>query len=286
MLPVTRKFYKQLIHAQIPHDSIVNFLTFTGLTVSAGISHQKSNLTAMLKEAALSERTLLVPHLHLIGTHNHGRPLVSQLAEYFNFTRVTVAGNSVAISTSSSREEGTCVSCGENIVGRKEKLIVKDAGGAGLLRVPLEAVYRGFVALPVQLPTHPALTGIAAALAAHVPTHAAWVHVRRGDVLDRTGAATSPENIRRVLQAAAPATEAIYLATDERQPGFFAPLATFYRVLLMEDFPAFRSLAAENNYKLFLAEQALGALFPTRISTFRTTGDYFHGWLCDLPGWQ
>ena len=264
----------------------MNSLTYTGMNVSAGISHQKSNLTAMLKEAALSGRMLIVPHLHLIGTHNRGRPLVSQLAEYFDFSQAAVAGAPVTISTSHFREAGVCVARSENLIGRTEKLIVKDSGGVGLLRVPLESVYRGFAELPVQLPTHPVLAGIAAGLAPQIPARAAWVHVRRGDVLHRTDAGTSPENIRRILQSVAPATQAVYLATDERQPDFFAPLAAFYRVMLMEDFPAFRSLALEDNYKLFLAEQALGAFFSTRISTFRTTGDYFHGWLCDLPGWQ
>ena len=277
------------IRAETAHDTTVNFLTYTGFQASVGISHQKSNLTAMLKEAALSGRELIVPHFHLTGAHNRGRPLVSQLAEYFDFSQAAVAGISVPISTCALREgaaAATRVAMSESLIGRTEKLIVKDAAGEGLLRLPLEAVYRGFAALPVRLPTHPALTGLAAALALEIPAHAAWVHVRRGDALDRTAAATSPENIRRVLQAAAPATEAIYLATDERQPGFFAPLAAFYRVMLMEDFPAFQSLGLADNYKIFLAEQAFGAFFPTRISTFRTTGGYFQGWLCDLPGWQ
>ena len=264
----------------------MNFLTYTGLTVRAGISHQKSNLTAMLKEAALSGRALIVPRLHLIGTHNRGRPLVSQLAEYFDFSQAAVSGAPVTISTSHFRERGVCVVRSENLIGRTEKLIVKDAGGVGLLRVPLEAVYPGFAGLSVMLPTHPALTAIAVALAPQIPAHAAWVHVRRGDVLHRTGAGTSPENIMRVLRAVAPATEAIYLATDERLPGFFAPLDACYRVMHMEDFPALGALGLEDNYKLFLAEQAFGAFFPVRISTFRTEGDYYHGRLCDLPGWQ
>ncbi len=131
---------------------MVGFLTYAGLNVSVGISHQGSNLIAMIKEAAVSGRALIVPHLHLIGTHNCGRPLVAQLAEYFDFSQAAVAGAPVTISTSPFREGVTCVARSENIIGRTEKLIVKDAGGAGLLRVPLEAVYRGFADLPMQLP--------------------------------------------------------------------------------------------------------------------------------------
>ena len=201
--------YSRSNPCEIRHGAIVNSLTYTGMNVSAGISHQKSNLTAMLKEAALSGRALIVPRLHLIGTHNRGRPLVSQLAEYFDFSQAAVAGVPVVISTSQSREGGVCVSRGENLIGRTEKLMVKDAGGVGLLRVPLEAVYRGFAELPVQLPTHPVLAGIAAGLVPQIPARAAWVHVRRGDVLHRTDAGTSPENIRRILQSVAPATQAV-----------------------------------------------------------------------------
>lgn len=155
-----------------------------------------------------------------------------------------------------------------------------------LVRQPLESVYAGFSKISVKIPTHPSLVQMAEAMAARIPANAAWVHVRRGDRLNQTAAATTPENIRRILQKTAPETRAVYVATNEADGGFFAPLAEHYRLFRMADFESFNALGMEDNYKLFLVEQAFGGLFPVRISTFKTGGNHFHSSLCELPGWQ
>lgn len=267
----------------------VNCLTYCDFTPSAGISHQKSNLTAMLKEAAICGRDLLVPKFRLAGSHNHGRTVVTQMAEYFDFSKVTVEGKPVGILLSvpaSFSDTAVCVRSNEPLNGRAEGMIAKEMKGVGLVRLPLESTYAGFSKMSVEIPTHPSLVRMAEAMAARIPANAAWVHVRRGDRLNQTAAATTPENIRRVLQKTAPDTRAVYVATNETDGCFFAPLAEHYRLFRMEDFEPFKALGMEDNYKLFLVEQAFGALFPVRISTFKTGGNHFHGSLCELPGWQ
>ena len=264
-------------------------LTYTGLKVSAGISHQKSNLTAMIREASLSGRELLVPHFHLAASHNDGRALVSQLDEYFDFNRTQAAGQPFRLHTSvpaNTAKDARSVARHESLMGRTEEVIAKEMKGVSLVRKPLEPIYKGFGSLPVEIPTHPAIVRIAQSAAARIPGDAAWVHVRRGDRLERTAAATSPENIRRVIEAVSPGTRTIYLATNERDPGVFRPLESHYQVLYPEDFEAFRELRAEDNYRLFLAEQSFGSWFPIRISTFKVPGSYFHGSLCGIAGWQ
>jgi hypothetical protein len=54
----------------------------------------------------------------------------------------------------------------------------------------------------------------------------------------------------------------------------------------MLDFPEFRALAEEDNYKLFLVEKAFGERFPVRISTFKTGSPRYQGYLCEDTGWQ
>ena len=153
-------------------------------------------------------------------------------------------------------------------------------------KTPLETAYKRFANVSVKIPTHPELVHLAEAMAGDIPTNAAWIHVRRGDLLHRTAEATSPENIRRVLQKVCPETRMIYIATDEQDLRFFAPLAEHYELACLEDFEVFKALGGEDNYKLFLVEQAFSKFFPIRISTFSVQGHYFHGCLHEAKGWQ
>jgi len=263
-------------------------ITYSGLTVRVGISHQSSNLRAMLKEAHICGRGLLLPEFLLTGDHNFGRLRQSTLAEYYEMESASVKGIRVPVfaPAPSNRIEATTVRAEENLIGRKESLLCKDMSGVGLVRKPLERVYPGFSELKAKVEVHAELRRVAERAAAGIPPRSAWVHARRGDVLHRTAEATSPENIRRVLMNVAPETHALYIATDEKDLGVFELLAHYYDLSCFRDFPEFVQLLSEDNYRLFLAEQVFSRYFPVRISTFRTPGDWFHGALCDAPGWQ
>ena len=266
----------------------MKLLCYRGLTVSAGISHQLSNLQAMLKEACLCGRRLLLPRFHLAGHHNCGRGLRSTLAEYYEMGSARVAGERVEVVESVAMGGGVIpvVPAGEDLRGRPEPVLCKDVSRLGLVRVALQKVYPGFTALRAEVDIHPALRAVAERAAGWITPQAVWVHVRRGDLRHRTARATAPENIRRVVATVAPEARALYIATNEPAPGFFDPLRAHYEVAGLREFPEFRQLAQEDNYRLFLVEQVFSRFFPVRISTFRTPGDWFHAALCEARGWQ
>ena len=89
-----------------------------------------------------------------------------------------------------------------------------------------------------------------------------------------------------MLEQVSPKANSIYIATNETNLSYLNPLTERYSVRCLNDFPEFLALAEEDNYKLFLVEKLWGEMFPIRISTFRTGGRKFHGYLCDEPGWQ
>jgi hypothetical protein len=182
---------------------------------------------------------------------------------------------------------GNCdLGCVENLRGREEIQLIKDVAGTHLLRKPIEEIYAEAAQLKVQLPLNPVLQAIVDQSILDIPSDAAWIHVRRGDLLHKTASGTTPQNIHKVIQAVSPKTKAIYLATNEIHLEFFKPLTEWYEVACLEDFEVFRTLALADNYKLFLVEQAFGRMFPVRISTFKTKDRGFHGYLCDDKGWQ
>jgi hypothetical protein len=263
-------------------------ITYSGLTVQVGISHQFSNLKAMLKEAHLCGRGLLLPEFQLAAHHNYGRLRRSTLAEYYEMESASVEGTRVPVfePTPSNRIGAIIVRAEENLIGRQESLLCKDVSGIGLVRKPLELIYPGFPKLKASVGLRSELHSAAERAAPGIRPRSAWVHVRRGDRLDRTAEGTSPENIRRVITNVAPETQALYIATDEKDPEFFEPLKEYYDVATFRDFPEFVQLISEDNYRLFLVEQLFSRHFPVRISTFRAPGDWFHGALCEDPGWQ
>jgi len=165
-------------------------------------------------------------------------------------------------------------------------VVVKDASSMRLFRPTYEGIYPGFVDLHVQLEIHADIRALAKKIARGLPEASAWVHVRRGDLLHVTRDHTTPAHIAATLRRICPGVRTVYLATNEPDLKFFAPLADEFDVICVEDIGVFRDLAKRDNYRLFLAEQALADHFAYRISTFRTPGNHFHGWLCDRIGWQ
>lgn len=75
------------------------YLSYAGLRINAGISHQGSNFTAMIKEAALSGRTLIMPKFRLTGKHNLGRNILTQMDEYDDLLGIRVNGQPVSVLT-------------------------------------------------------------------------------------------------------------------------------------------------------------------------------------------
>ncbi|CAM8989321.1 unnamed protein product [Rhodiola kirilowii] len=109
------------------------------------------------------------------------------------------------------------------------------------------------------------------------------MHVRRGDILktrkDRFGVArtlhphldrdTRPEFIMRRIEKWVPPGRTLFIASNERTPGFFTPLSSRYRLAYSSNFSHILDPIIENNYQLFMLERLILMKAKVSIKTYK-----------------
>lgn len=109
------------------------------------------------------------------------------------------------------------------------------------------------------------------------------IHVRRGDKIktrkDRFGVArslhphldrdTRPEFIERRIRKWVPPGRTLFIASNERTPGFFSPLARSYKLAYSSNYSDVLDKVVENNYQLFMIERLVLYGANKFIRTFR-----------------
>ncbi|KAL9665682.1 hypothetical protein QQ045_021103 [Rhodiola kirilowii] len=109
------------------------------------------------------------------------------------------------------------------------------------------------------------------------------VHVRRGDILktrkDRFGVArslhphldrdTRPVFIMRRIEKWVPPGRTLFIASNERIPGFFSPLSSRYKLAYSSNFSHILEPLIENNYQLFMLERLILMKAKTFIKTYK-----------------
>ncbi|XP_011000412.1 PREDICTED: uncharacterized protein LOC105107985 [Populus euphratica] len=109
------------------------------------------------------------------------------------------------------------------------------------------------------------------------------MHVRRGDKiktrkdgfgvyrtlhphLDRD---TRPEFILHRIEKWVPPGRTLFIASNEKTPGFFSPLAVRYKLVYSSNYSGILDPVIENNYQLFIIERLILMGAKTRIKTFK-----------------
>ncbi|KAG2403300.1 uncharacterized protein HKW66_Vig0185870 [Vigna angularis] len=109
------------------------------------------------------------------------------------------------------------------------------------------------------------------------------IHVRRGDKIktrkDRFGVArslhphldrdTRPEFIICRIAKWVPPGRTLFIASNERTPGFFSPLSARYRLAYSSNYSHILDPLIENNYQLFMIERLIMMGAKTFIRTFK-----------------
>ncbi|KAL2325999.1 hypothetical protein Fmac_025057 [Flemingia macrophylla] len=109
------------------------------------------------------------------------------------------------------------------------------------------------------------------------------IHVRRGDKIktrkDRFGVArslhphldrdTRPEFIICRIAKWVPPGRTLFIASNERTPGFFSPLSVRYRMAYSSNYSRILDPLIENNYQLFMIERLIMMGAKTFIRTFK-----------------
>lgn len=110
------------------------------------------------------------------------------------------------------------------------------------------------------------------------------IHVRRGDILktrkDRFGIErskhphvdrdTRPEFILRRIAKWVPRGRTLFIASNERTLGFFAPLGIRYKLAYSSNYSEILDPVVENNYQLFMIERLVMMGAKTFINTFKS----------------
>ncbi|KAL6297347.1 hypothetical protein ACE6H2_005489 [Prunus campanulata] len=109
------------------------------------------------------------------------------------------------------------------------------------------------------------------------------IHVRRGDIIktrkDRFGVNrtlhphvdrdTHPEFILRRIEKWVPSGRTLFIASNERTPGFFSPLSVRYKLAYSSNYSHILEPVIENNYQLFMIERIIMMGAKTFINTFK-----------------
>ncbi|KAI5663801.1 hypothetical protein M9H77_23124 [Catharanthus roseus] len=109
------------------------------------------------------------------------------------------------------------------------------------------------------------------------------IHVRRGDKLktrkDRFGVErslhphldrdTHPEFIMCRIARWVPPGRTLFIASNERKPGFFSPLASRYKLAYSSNYSNILDPLVENNYQLFMIERLIMMGAKTFIRTYK-----------------
>lgn len=121
------------------------------------------------------------------------------------------------------------------------------------------------------------------------------IHVRRGDLLknrkDRFGVErslhphldrdTRPEFIKRRIAKWIPKGRTLFIASNERTPGFFSPLSDRYKLAYSSNFSGILEPIIENNYQLFMVERLIMQGAKTFVKTMKELDSDLA--LCDDP---
>ncbi|KAK1291846.1 hypothetical protein QJS10_CPB17g01677 [Acorus calamus] len=109
------------------------------------------------------------------------------------------------------------------------------------------------------------------------------IHVRRGDKIktrkDRFGVLrtlhphldrdTRPEFIQRRISQWIPPGRTLFIASNERSPGFFSLLATKYKLAYSSNYSIILDSVVKNNYQLFMIERLILFGAKTFVKTFK-----------------
>jgi len=121
------------------------------------------------------------------------------------------------------------------------------------------------------------------------------IHVRRGDLLknrkDRFGVErslhphldrdTRPEFIKKRIARWIQPGRTLFIASNERTPGFFSPLSDRYRLAYSSNFSSILDPIIENNYQLFMVERLIMQGARTFVKTMKEFDKDLA--LCDDP---
>ena len=307
-----------------PDSPRFRYIRYTGARCT-GMEQQRANLRAMIADAMVLDRVLVVPRPCIAspfakkGVQSHWSSYVSlqrSVADIVDKTTgADVSGARLNFVYEEDFEMGEGALIAQENGGKlratwetvlplrareRWRIVVKDMSGcpSSLFRRQAQQLPDD-VSLTVTLAAAPRIARVADAAIEWLKESVdsagqnfAAVHVRRGNRLDdvryRKGGSkcpkgstlerdTHPEHIARVLgklllssipPPASSARPTVYIASDERAPGYFDTLDNWFALRTAASFGALQTLEDEDPVLLFECERRILAAAQTRVYTF------------------
>jgi hypothetical protein len=262
-----------LTHTQISKFTNYNnkqYIKFKS-TVSAGLSHQTANLMASIKEANYTNKILIVPILSLSKTHNKVE-LKSNLSKYYNFEKLMVNNKIMKVEYDDKNIDPKLI----NELNIRNELFYKDT----------QLKFDRNKKISIDLPYNINILNISNKISEKFGNYCC-IHIRRGDMLrlkPNLDKDTQSENIMRIIKKYK--FDCIYIMTNESNLSIYDNIKSKYKVYFYTDFAKLIEEQRNDNYYLFCIENNIMKNATIRISTFKTTGDYYNNYLSNIEGYQ
>ncbi|XP_006658885.1 uncharacterized protein LOC102707140 isoform X2 [Oryza brachyantha] len=250
----------------------------------AGLGHQESSLRCALEEALFLDRIFVMPSRMCLNSVHNAKGILNQ--------------SNAASDKSGGWETGSCAmeSLYDIDLISRTVPVVLDNPQSWFMECK-DRTKRSSVMLPYNfLPTMPArkLRDAANKMKEILGDYDA-IHVRRGDLLknrkDRFGVErslhphldrdTRPEYIKKRIAKWIPRGHTLFIASNERTPGFFSPLSDRYKLAYSSNFSSILEPIIENNYQLFMVERLIMQGAKTFVKTMKEFDNDLS--LCDDP---
>jgi len=239
---------------------------------SAGLSHLKSNLTCILKEAYFNNKILIIPNFNLSPIHNNNNKIVSNLSKYYDYSRLKINNKKYKVILDSSDIDNNLV----EVIKLTNQLSSHD-----------KRIFHSKKKLDIDLPFNKNIINIAQTVSDKLNKYIC-IHVRRGDMLSfkkNLNNDTSSKNIINILKKYKWKGN-IYIMTNEKNLSIFNELKSKYpnKVYFYKDFKNLRNI--NDNYYLFSIEKVIMNNANVKISTFKTKNNLYDDYLSNQSGYQ
>jgi hypothetical protein len=256
------------------YDNYTNFKYVKyKLNISAGLSHQTSNLNAIIKEAFFNNQILILPNFKLIGIHNNGKDISSNLSKYYDYNNIKINNNKYKV-----------ILDDHNIDNKEIKTITIH----NQLANADTNIKHSEKKLNIKIPYNKSIIEIANNISYKLGKYIC-IHIRRGDMLSlkqNLDKDTSVDNILSKLNKFKTKFDNIYIMTNEKNLKMYNKINIEFpnKIFFYKDFEKLVNI--EDNYYLFCIEKNIINNANIKISTFKTKGIEYDDYLSDLFGWQ
>ena len=248
-------------------------------SIRCGLTHHITNYKTLIRYCYHNNLKLIKPKFILLGKHNNGKDVISNLSKYYDLDNIKV--NDTIFNLYNDRDNLNYTV--KNKV-YKNGIIINNAYFKPLpkYRHHINGNYKG----KVEIPYNTNILTIAKLIADKLGKYVC-IHVRKGDRIQNKKMIkdTSCKNIMKIINTYSP--KKVYIMTNKITK--LKSLDSVENVFFYKDFTWLNMI--KDNYYLYCIEKCIMRFATIRCSTFNVKllnkhNTYYHCYLTNYPGWQ